>query len=72
MMPGLSYVLAFFMMIFGKLEGITAFRVFQAIIQTASLVLVFLIARKLFNSKVGIIAVIISFLSRQRNFENVY
>ncbi|MGI6119323.1 MAG: ArnT family glycosyltransferase [Desulfosporosinus sp.] len=63
MMPGLSYVLAFFMLIFGKFGGITAFRVFQAIIQTGSLVLVFLIARKLFNSKVGIIAVIISFLT---------
>ncbi len=63
MMPGLSYVLAFFMAIFGKFGGITAFRVFQALVQTGSLILVFLIARKLFNSKVGIIAVIISFLS---------
>ncbi len=63
MMPGLSYVLAFFMIIFGKFEGITAFRVFQALVQTGSLLLVFFIARKLFNSKVGIIATIISILS---------
>lgn len=62
-MPGLSFTLAIFVMIFGKFGGITAFRVFQAIVQTGSLFLVFLIARKLFNSKVGIIAIIISVLS---------
>ena len=63
MMPGLPFVLAFFVKIFGKFEGITAFRVFQAIVQTGSLFMVFLIARKLFNSKVGIVAIIISFMS---------
>jgi len=63
MMPGLSFILAFFVMIFGKFGGITAFRVFQAIVQTGSLFLIFLIARKLFNSKVGIVATIISILS---------
>jgi len=63
MMPGLSFVLAFFVKIFGKFEGITAFRVFQAIVQTGSLLMVFLIARKLFSSKVGILAIIISCLS---------
>ncbi|HZK84053.1 MAG TPA: glycosyltransferase family 39 protein [Desulfosporosinus sp.] len=63
MMPGLSFVLAFFVLIFGKFGGITAFRVFQALVQTGSLYLVFLIARKLFNAKVGIIAIIICILS---------
>jgi len=63
MMPGLSFVLAFFVTIFGKFGGLTAFRVFQAIVQTGSLFLVFLIARKLFNSKVGLVAIIISVLS---------
>ena len=63
MMPGVSSVLAFFVMIFGKFGGITAFRIFQAIVQTGSLFLIFLIARKLFNSKVGIVAIIISCLS---------
>lgn len=63
MMPGVSFVLAFFVMIFGKFGGLTAFRIFQAIVQTGSLFLLFLIARKLFNSKVGIIAIIISSLS---------
>ncbi len=63
MMPGVSFVLAFFVMIFGKFGGITAFRVFQAIVQTGSLFLLFLIARKLFNSKVGMVAIIMSSLS---------
>jgi 4-amino-4-deoxy-L-arabinose transferase-like glycosyltransferase len=62
MMPGLSYTLAFFVVIFGKYDGITAFRVFQALIQTGSLLMVFLIARKIFNNKAGLIAVITSFL----------
>ena len=63
MMPGLSFVLAFFVTIFGKFGGLTAFRVLQAIVQTGSLFLVFLIARKLFDSKVGILATIISCMS---------
>lgn len=62
MMPGLPFSLAFFVMIFGKFGGITAFRVFQAIVQTGSLYLVFLIGRKIFNSKVGVVAVIINAL----------
>jgi 4-amino-4-deoxy-L-arabinose transferase-like glycosyltransferase len=62
MMPGLPFSLAFFVFIFGKFGGVTAYRVFQAIIQTGSLYLVFLISRKIFNSKVGIIAVIINVL----------
>ena len=62
MMPGLPFTLAFFVLIFGKFGGITAFRVFQAIAQTGSLFIIFLIARKIFNSKVGAVAVIISAL----------
>jgi 4-amino-4-deoxy-L-arabinose transferase-like glycosyltransferase len=62
MMPGLPFTLAFFVMIFGKFGGITAFRIFQALIQTGSLFVLFLIARKIFNSKVGAVAVIISAL----------
>lgn len=62
MMPGLPFTLAFFVMIFGKFGGITAFRIFQAMIQTGSLFILFLIARKIFNSKVGAISVIISAL----------
>lgn len=53
-MPGLTYALAFFMSLFGKLGGITAFRVFQAVLQMASMYLLFLIGRKIFNSKAAI------------------
>lgn len=60
MMPGLPYSLAFFMLLFGKFGGITAYRVFQSVIQTGSIYLVFLIGRKIFDSRVGISAVIIN------------
>ena len=58
-MPGISYALAGIMTIFGKTTGLVAFRVFQVILEVLSLMLVFFIARKLFNSKVGIIAFIL-------------
>ncbi|MBL4935544.1 glycosyltransferase family 39 protein [Clostridium sp. YIM B02515] len=61
-MPGLPYVLSFFMGIFGTWEGVTAFRVFQAILQTASLLLVFFIGRKAFNSRVALLAVLLNAL----------
>lgn len=57
-MPGLTYVLSFFMLIFGKFGGITAFKVFQVFLQSAGIYLIFLIGRKVFNSKIGIIACI--------------
>lgn len=59
-MPGLPYVLAVFMRIFGTLEGVVAFRVFQAVLQTLSLLLVFFIGRKVFNSKVGLLAALLN------------
>lgn len=62
MMPGLSYTLGFFMLIFGKFGGITALRIVQAIVQVLSLLLIFFIARKLFNSKVGAAAVVLNVL----------
>lgn len=61
-MPGLTYVLAGFTWIFGKMNGIIAFRVFQVLLQCGSLYLLFLIARKIFNSKIAIIACIIDAL----------
>lgn len=61
-MPGLTYVLSFFMFIFGKLGGITAFKVFQVFLQSASIYLIFLIGEKIFNSRIGIIACIIDAL----------
>jgi len=58
-MPGLTFVLTFFMMIFGKMQGLVAFKIFQLILQAASIYLIFLIGRKLFSSRVGLIASII-------------
>lgn len=58
MMPGLSYTLAFFMRIFGEFGGITALRIIQATIQVLCLLLIFFMARRLFSSKVAIVAVI--------------
>lgn len=55
-MPGLTFVLSFFMSIFGKINGIVAFKIFQAILQGVSLYLLFLIGKKVFNSKVALIA----------------
>lgn len=62
MMPGLSYTLAFFMSIFGEFGGITAFRITQGAIQVLSLLLLFFIARKVFNSKVAIVAIIMDLI----------
>ncbi len=61
-MPGLTYVLAGFTWAFGKMNGIVAFRVFQVILQCGSLYLLFLISRKIFNSKAAIIACLIDSL----------
>ena len=58
-MPGLTFVLAFFMMIFGKMQGLVAFKIFQLILQAGSIYLIFLIGRKVFSSRVGLIASII-------------
>lgn len=62
MMPGLPFVLAFLMSLFGKFGGITALRILQAAVQVLSLLLIFFTARKLFNSKVGIVAIILDVL----------
>jgi hypothetical protein len=60
MMPGVSYTLAFLTLIFGKWGSLTAFRVVQAVLQTMSLMIVFFTGRKLFNSRTGIVAMILS------------
>lgn len=61
-MPGLTVVLSWFVNLFGKFDAIIAFRVFQVIIQCGSLYIIFLIGRKIFNSKVAIIACLINSL----------
>ena len=55
-MPGLTLVLSFFMFIFGKLNGIIAFKIFQVMLQAVSIYLLFLISKKVFNSKIALIA----------------
>ncbi|WP_052304309.1 glycosyltransferase family 39 protein [Desulfosporosinus orientis] len=62
MMPGLTIILSFFMITFGKIDGLTAFRIFQAILQGASIYLIFLIGRKVFGSKTALIACILDAL----------
>ena len=59
MMPGITFILSFFMLIFGKMQGIIAFRIFQGILQFFSLYLIYFIARKFFGIKTGIAAVLI-------------
>lgn len=59
-MPGLSFILSFFIFIFGKFSGIVAFRIFQALIQTLSLYILYLIAKRLFNRGTAIIAVLLN------------
>lgn len=61
-MPGLTYVLSFFMIIFGKFGGITAFKVFQVMLQGGSIYLIFLIGRKAFGSRAAVTACIIDAL----------
>ena len=60
MMPGLSFTLAALTHVFGKFGALTALRIIQAVLQTLSLLLVFFIGRKVFNSKVGAAALIIN------------
>ncbi|ERI93996.1 hypothetical protein HMPREF1982_01252 [Clostridiales bacterium oral taxon 876 str. F0540] len=55
-MPGLPYILSFFMKLFGAINGVAAFRVMQAVLQTLSLLLIFFIGRRVFNNKIGLIA----------------
>ncbi|WP_291651169.1 glycosyltransferase family 39 protein [Clostridium sp.] len=61
-MPGLTFILSVFVTLFGKFNAIVAFRIFQIFIQCASLYIIFLIGRKLFNSRIGIIACLINSL----------
>lgn len=61
-MPGLTFVLSVFVRLFGKFDGVIAFRIFQIFIQCGSLYIIFLIGRKLFNSRIAIIACIVNSL----------
>lgn len=54
-MPGLTTVLAGFVIVFGKYP-ILPFKIFQALLGCACLYLIFMCGRKMFNSRIGVIA----------------
>lgn len=62
-MPGFPFVLAGFLAIFGQDGGgVIAFRLFQCLLQAGSLYLIFIIVRHVFNSRIAIIACVLSAL----------
>lgn len=61
-MPGMSFLLALFVLVFGKFSGLIAFRIFQVLLQTISLILIFHIAKKVFSRKVAVLAVFLDAL----------
>ncbi|MCX7904624.1 MAG: glycosyltransferase family 39 protein [Caloramator sp.] len=61
-MPGLSILLALFLAFFSLFKAILAFRIFQAFIQGASLLLIYLLAKEAFNERVGALASLIDAL----------
>ncbi|WP_175415274.1 ArnT family glycosyltransferase [Paenibacillus algicola] len=63
-MPGLPLLLSGFMAVFGQEQGgVTAFRVFQSVLQAASIVLIYLLSRYTFSHhKVAMLGVVIAAL----------
>lgn len=61
-MPGMPLLLAAFIGPFGEQGGITAFRLFQCLEQTACIYLLFLIARRVFNRRVALVSCVIAAL----------
>lgn len=62
-MPGMPMMLAGFMAVFGQDQGgVIAFRIFQCLLQAFSVYLIFWIGKRIFNTRVGLIAAVISAL----------
>jgi hypothetical protein len=62
-MPGVPLILSALMLLFGQQDGgVIAYRIVQAVLQTASIYLLFCIARYVFNHKVALITCAISAL----------
>ncbi len=62
-MPGFPLILAGFLALFGQDGGgVIAFRLFQCVLQAGSLYFVFIIARYMFNSRIALIACMVSAL----------
>lgn len=62
MMPGTSILLSMFMHIFSYENSIIAYRIFQIIVETFSIYIVYLISREIFSKRVGIIFIVLSML----------
>jgi 4-amino-4-deoxy-L-arabinose transferase-like glycosyltransferase len=62
-MPGVPFILSGLMLLFGQNENaLLAYRILQAILQSGSIFILFLLARYIFNSRVALIACGISAL----------
>ena len=61
-MPGMPLLLAAFIGPFGEQGGIVAFRLFQCLEQVACIYLLFLIARRVFDRRIAIVACVIAAL----------
>jgi 4-amino-4-deoxy-L-arabinose transferase-like glycosyltransferase len=62
-MPGLPFILSGFMAVFGQDQGgVIAFRIFQCLQQALCIYLIFWIGRRIFNTRVALIACAISAL----------
>ncbi|WP_019635497.1 ArnT family glycosyltransferase [Paenibacillus fonticola] len=62
-MPGLPFILAGFMALFGQDDGgVIAYRLYQCVLQVLSIYLVFWLGKRIFNTRVGLIACTISAL----------
>jgi 4-amino-4-deoxy-L-arabinose transferase-like glycosyltransferase len=62
-MPGVPMILSGMMLIFGQNDtAVMAYRVLQALLQTGSIYLLFILARYVFNTRVALIACVISAL----------
>ncbi|MDR1101330.1 MAG: glycosyltransferase family 39 protein [Clostridiales bacterium] len=59
-MPGIIFLLTPFVALFGQNGAVLAFKIFQALLQMLNLWLVWLIAKRCFDKKIAILAVIIS------------
>lgn len=59
-MPGITYILAFFMKLLGFSHGIIGFRIFQAVLHFLGLFIFFFLIRDVFNnSKIALLACVI-------------
>ncbi|BFH64987.1 ArnT family glycosyltransferase [Paenibacillus azoreducens] len=61
-MPGITLILSGFMAVFGNEHGVTAFRIFQSILQALCIFPVYYLARYTFNHRVAVITTLLAAL----------